>query len=79
MNGLLLAGVFSLSPAHALGAAGHVYKLAPLSILPEGLRNILRKSGTLIGSPSSIEKHSVIFPVTAAASTTAIQAMRHVT
>ena len=39
VNGLLLAGAFSLSPAHLLGAAGHVYKLAPLSMLPEGLRN----------------------------------------
>jgi len=39
VNGLLLAGAFSLSPAHSLGAGGHVYKLAPVSMLPEGLRN----------------------------------------
>ena len=39
VNGLLLAGAFSLSPTHSLGAAGHVYKLAPLSMLPEDLRN----------------------------------------
>ena len=39
VNGLLLAGAFSLTPTHLLDAAGHVYKLAPLSMLPEGLRN----------------------------------------
>ena len=39
VNGLLLAGAFSLSPAHSFGATGHVYKLAPVSMLPESLRN----------------------------------------
>ncbi len=39
VNGLLLAGIFSLSPTHSLGAPGHVYKLAPLSMFPEGIRN----------------------------------------
>jgi hypothetical protein len=39
VNGLLLAGAFSLSPAHSFGATDHVYKLAPVSMLPESLRN----------------------------------------
>jgi hypothetical protein len=38
LNGLLLAAAFSL-PGHAFGAGGHVYKLAPISMLPDGLWN----------------------------------------
>ena len=37
LNGLLLVGAAAFSPAQ--GAVGHQYKLAPLSILPLGLRN----------------------------------------
>ena len=39
VRGLLTAGALSLGPAHSLDAAGHVWKLAPLSMLPERLRN----------------------------------------
>jgi hypothetical protein len=39
MNGLLVVGAFAVPPAPLLGAADHIYKLAPLSILPDGLRN----------------------------------------
>jgi uncharacterized protein with PCYCGC motif len=38
LKGLLLIGACSI-PVGSFGAAGHVYKLAPLSMLPEGIRN----------------------------------------
>jgi len=39
LNGLLLAGAFSVRPVLSFGADRHVYKLAPISILPDGLWN----------------------------------------
>ena len=66
MNGLLLAGAFSLSPAHSFGTTDHVYELAQVSMLPESLGILLRKSGTLTASPSSIEKRSATFRAIAA-------------
>jgi hypothetical protein len=39
VNGLLVVGAFSLCPSGSIAMADHVYKLAPLSMLPEGLRN----------------------------------------
>ena len=39
VDGLLLVGAVSLSSVYAFGAPDHVYKLAPLSVLPELLRN----------------------------------------
>jgi hypothetical protein len=37
LNGLIAAGAFL--PSASFGAREHVYKLAPISILPEQLRN----------------------------------------
>ena len=39
LNGSLVVGALSLSPVHVLSAAGHVWKMAPLSMLPDHLRN----------------------------------------
>ena len=39
LNGLLAAGALSFYRAHSLDAAGHVWKLAPSSMLPERVRN----------------------------------------
>jgi Protein of unknown function with PCYCGC motif len=39
VNGLLVIGALAVYPVSSLAAADHVYKLAPLSMLPDGLRN----------------------------------------
>jgi Protein of unknown function with PCYCGC motif len=38
LDGLLVVGAFSL-PVRSFGAGAHVYKLAPISMLPDGLWN----------------------------------------
>jgi hypothetical protein len=78
VNGFLVIGALAVCPVASLAATDHVYKLAPLSMLPDGLRNAPPESGMRIDSPCSIEKPSGTFRVTAAAAMRAIPAMRHV-